>query len=71
MYAVKKLMYYIYKRTTLTAMGVRRLRLRAYLVYSYGRFMLRLGRLCLRLRMGELQVYYGCAAAGCKPTSGH
>ena len=63
MYAVKMSMYYIYKRTTPTAVGVPGLRLSAFYATATG-------VLCLRLRTGELQVYYG-RAAGCKPTSGH
>ena len=69
----------------LTATGVRRLQLRAYLVYNYGGTTLTatgVSRLQLRAyytygyrriaatTTGVLQVYYG-HAAGCKLTSGH
>ena len=75
--------YYGYGRTTLTATGVLRLRLRAY--DGYGRATLTATDILgLRLRAyyaygygriaatttGVLQAYYGLAA-GCKLTSGH
>ena len=74
-HALKKLTFY--ERTTPTAMGVLRSRLRTYYAYGYG-------RTCLRLRVyyaygygrvaatntGVLQAYYG-RAAGCKLTFGH
>ena len=82
-HALKKLTFY--RRTTPTATGVLRSRLRAYDAYGYGRTWSKAtGVLGLRLRAyyaygyrriaatttGVLQAYYGLAA-GCKLTSGH
>ena len=82
-HALKKLTFY--GRTTSTATGVLRSRLRAYYAYGYGRTTpTATGVLGLRLRAyyaygygriaatttGVLQAYYGLAA-GCKLTSGH
>ena len=59
-HALKKLTFY--GRTTPTATGVLRSRLRAYDAYGYGRTWSK--------ATGVLQAYYGLAA-GCKLTSGH
>ena len=82
-HALKKLTFY--GRTTPTATGVLRLRLRAYYAYGYGRTWSKAtGVLGLRLRAyyaygygriaatttGVLQAYYGLAV-GCKLTFGH